>query len=122
MIFQCSKKVGLSEQTQKKVDECIKSPLSDELLVANGETTKQMVGKLSFVPTITINGVSTRHYEHVSSIRSQLIANHVLNVNRVLRLLQDYSREIQNKALNNFFKLICNTLTEGAKPSQCSTA
>ncbi|XP_060828948.1 uncharacterized protein LOC132914129 [Bombus pascuorum] len=89
-LSQCSKKVGLSEQTQAKMDECVKSSLSDDLLVAYGEKTKELATRLSFVPTITING--------------------------------DYSREIQSKALNNFFKLICDTLTEGAKPSECSTA
>jgi hypothetical protein len=104
------------------MDECIKSTLSKELLVANGEITKQLVGRLSFVPMIAINGVSTRHYSIISSIRARSIANHVLNVNRVFRLSQDYSREIQSKALNNFFKLICDTLTDGAKPSRCGTA
>ena len=100
------------------MDECVKSSLSDDLLVAYGEKTKELAARLSFVPTITINGVSTRHYERVSSIRGRSIADRVLNVNRVFRLLQ----EIQSKALNNFFKLICDTLTEGAKPSRCSTA
>nr|XP_031834094.1 gamma-interferon-inducible lysosomal thiol reductase-like [Nomia melanderi] len=33
-----------------------------------------------------------------------------------------YSKENQNKALNNFLKLICDNLQEGAKPSECSTA
>lgn len=100
------------------MDECVKSSLSDDLLVAYGEKTKELAARLSFVPTITINGVSTRHCERVSSIRGRSIADRVLNVNRVFRLLQ----EIQSKALNNFFKLICDTLTEGAKPSRCSTA
>lgn len=63
------------------MNECVKSSLSDDLLVAYGEKTKELAGRLSFVPTITINGVSTRHYEHVSSIRARLIANRVSNVN-----------------------------------------
>ncbi|KOX78534.1 Gamma-interferon-inducible lysosomal thiol reductase [Melipona quadrifasciata] len=32
------------------------------------------------------------------------------------------TREIQSQVQNNFFKLICDTLGEGAKPSRCSTA
>ncbi|XP_050491189.1 uncharacterized protein LOC126873898 [Bombus huntii] len=85
-LSQCAKNVGLSEQIQEKMNECIKSSLSDDLLVAYGEKTKELAARLSFVPTITING------------------------------------EIQSKALNNFFKLICDKLAEGAKPSRCSTA
>lgn len=59
-IFQCAKKVELKEQTQANINECINGPLSNDLLVAHGEKTKKLNPSLSFVPTITINGVSTR--------------------------------------------------------------
>ena len=72
LIFQCAKKVALSEQTQASINECINGPLSNELLVAHGEKTKKLNPSLSFVPTITINGVSTRHYKHVSSKRDSI--------------------------------------------------
>ncbi|XP_026673331.1 gamma-interferon-inducible lysosomal thiol reductase [Ceratina calcarata] len=65
----CANDVGLSEKTRKSIDSCIAGSLSKELLVANGEKTKELDPKLSFVPTITINGVTS------SEIQSQALTN-----------------------------------------------
>ncbi|XP_076681632.1 gamma-interferon-inducible lysosomal thiol reductase 1 isoform X2 [Andrena cerasifolii] len=55
-VPQCAKKVGLSDDLQKSIDDCIAGPLSKELLAANGDRTAALNPALSFVPTITING------------------------------------------------------------------
>ncbi|CAK9801028.1 Gamma-interferon-inducible lysosomal thiol reductase [Anthophora quadrimaculata] len=89
-VPQCAKKAGLSKQTEDSINKCIEGSLSKELLVANGERTAALNPPLSFVPTITINGVN--------------------------------SKEIQNQAFNDFPKLICDYLAEGAKPLLCSRA
>lgn len=56
--FQCAQEVGLKEETRKLIDDCIASPLADDLLAANGDKTEALQPPLRFVPTIVINGVS----------------------------------------------------------------
>ena len=89
-VPQCAQSVGLSQETKTSIDQCISNSKSKELLVANGEKTDALNPPLSFVPTITINGVT--------------------------------SKEIQNKALSNFLKLICDMIPQDSRPDKCSTA
>lgn len=56
--LQCAETVGLSEKTKTSILQCIEGPKANELLVSHGKTTKNLNPNLSFVPTITINGVS----------------------------------------------------------------
>ncbi|XP_003707478.2 gamma-interferon-inducible lysosomal thiol reductase 1 [Megachile rotundata] len=86
-VPQCAESVGLNEQAKTSIEQCLNSPLSKELLAANGDKTDALNPRLSFVPTITINGVT--------------------------------SQEIQNKALSNFQKLICDTLPANSN-SKCA--
>ncbi|XP_054009510.1 gamma-interferon-inducible lysosomal thiol reductase-like [Hylaeus anthracinus] len=88
-VPQCAETVKLNQQSQDSIRDCMSGPLAQELLAANGKKTAALTPPLSFVPTITLNGV--------------------------------YSQENQRKALNNFFKLICDNLGE-TKPSQCNGA
>ncbi|XP_043784290.1 GILT-like protein 1 [Apis laboriosa] len=62
-ILECAEKEGLNEQTQANINECINSSLSNELLVEYGKKTQELKPDLSFVPTITINGVNSREIQ-----------------------------------------------------------
>lgn len=83
-VPQCAESVGLNEQSKASITQCLNSSLSKELLAANGDKTDALNPRLSFVPTITINGVT--------------------------------SQDIQNKALSNFQKLICDMLPANSNP------
>ena len=53
----CSRNVGIDDGTQRKIKSCSESVEGDQLLATNGELTAQVKPRLSFVPTITYNGV-----------------------------------------------------------------
>ncbi|XP_011874174.1 PREDICTED: uncharacterized protein LOC105565520 [Vollenhovia emeryi] len=57
---QCAHDAGLSEVTRKSIDDCIASPLANELLAVNGDKTAALEPPLRFVPTIVINGVYSK--------------------------------------------------------------
>ncbi|KAL2725304.1 gamma-interferon-inducible lysosomal thiol reductase-like [Vespula squamosa] len=49
----------LTEETQKRISECIHSTVGDDLLARNGDKTWALKPNISFVPTIVVNGVRT---------------------------------------------------------------
>ncbi|CAL7938717.1 unnamed protein product [Xylocopa violacea] len=100
-VPQCAKKAGLSEQTQQSIAQCIAGPLAKELLAANGDQTNALQPKLSFVPTVTVNGVVDYPGSHHFQVGSD---------------------EIQRLALSNFRKLVCDNLPNDGRPAQCSSA
>ncbi|XP_025992507.1 GILT-like protein 1 [Solenopsis invicta] len=59
-VPQCAQDVGLSEKTRKLIDDCIASPLADDLLAENGDKTQALEPPLRFVPTIVINKVYSK--------------------------------------------------------------
>ncbi|KAM0726939.1 Gamma-interferon-inducible lysosomal thiol reductase-like protein [Formica fusca] len=65
-VPQCAQDIGLSEVTRKLINDCIASPLGDDLLVANGDKTHNLQPPLKFVPTIIINGVYSKENQDVA--------------------------------------------------------
>ncbi|XP_076625917.1 gamma-interferon-inducible lysosomal thiol reductase 1 isoform X1 [Colletes latitarsis] len=59
-VPQCGETVGLSQQTRNSIKDCISGPLAKELHAANGKKTASLTPPLSFVPTITLNGVYSK--------------------------------------------------------------
>ncbi|XP_015118821.1 gamma-interferon-inducible lysosomal thiol reductase [Diachasma alloeum] len=56
-VPQCAETAGLSEETRKIIDDCIKSETGDALLAAYGDKTHDLKPSLAFVPTIVLDGV-----------------------------------------------------------------
>ncbi|KAG5335507.1 COA7 factor, partial [Acromyrmex charruanus] len=77
-VPQCAQAVGLSTETRKLIDDCIASPLADNLLAANGDKTEALQSPLRFVPTIVINGVYSKENQD-EAIRNfpKLICRHL---------------------------------------------
>ncbi|KYN36176.1 Gamma-interferon-inducible lysosomal thiol reductase [Trachymyrmex septentrionalis] len=77
-VPQCAQDVGLSTEMRKLIDDCIASPLADNLLATNGDKTDALQSPLRFVPTIVINGVYSKENQD-EAIRNfpKLICRHL---------------------------------------------
>ncbi|KAG5320203.1 GILT reductase, partial [Pseudoatta argentina] len=77
-VPQCAQAVGLNTEARKLIDDCIASPLADNLLAANGDKTEALQSPLRFVPTIVINGVYSKENQD-EAIRNfpKLICRHL---------------------------------------------
>ncbi|XP_076231238.1 uncharacterized protein LOC143177261 [Calliopsis andreniformis] len=69
-VPKCADHVGLTQQSKDKIKECIASSLGGELLAANGDKTAALNPPLTFVPTITINGVVNKDVVRASPSNS----------------------------------------------------
>ncbi|EFN63065.1 Gamma-interferon-inducible lysosomal thiol reductase [Camponotus floridanus] len=77
-VPQCAQDIGLTEGTQKLINECIESSFGDDLLAANGDKTHNLQPPLRFVPTIIINGVYSKENQDVALNNfSKLICHHL---------------------------------------------
>ncbi|XP_058796077.1 GILT-like protein 1 [Phymastichus coffea] len=54
---QCAQDNGLSQQSLDVLKNCMRGDLGDQLLINMGERTKAFESRISFVPSIAINGV-----------------------------------------------------------------
>ncbi|KYN16388.1 Gamma-interferon-inducible lysosomal thiol reductase [Trachymyrmex cornetzi] len=78
VVPQCAEDLSLSTETRKLIDDCIASPLADNLLAANGNKTEALQSPLRFVPTIVINEVYSKENQD-EAIRNfpKLICRHL---------------------------------------------
>lgn len=56
--MKCAQQIGLTEESKNRIVACERHPLGNDLLASYGDKTKDLQSRLSYVPTIVINGVS----------------------------------------------------------------
>ncbi|XP_070518174.1 GILT-like protein 1 [Cardiocondyla obscurior] len=77
-VPQCAQSVGLSEEAQAFIDNCITTSMADELLSSYGNMTYALQSPLRFVPTIVINKeYSKENQDEALRNFSKLICRHL---------------------------------------------
>ncbi|XP_066581294.1 GILT-like protein 1 [Prorops nasuta] len=65
-IPQCAQTVGLNQEAQKRITQCLDGPQGDDLLAKYGDRTRELQPQISFVPTVVINGEYSRENQNAA--------------------------------------------------------